>query len=272
VLVYFVSVAVMRRRVISVSIPLRSGTILTALSLAVGIPIVNLHELLAHYQDTFRIPEWMWLLVIAPIVLVLLQRLHELGVQLADRGLNRRFHAARRRLKDAGCAMLAAQGYDEIDRLFVDTAVAALQLSSGAAFRSEGGVFRRTFAVGWDESQRCTLEAGRDAAILQCIETRAPVRLPRDEWDGPGIEAKLREPCLAVPVHNDVLGAVGIALFGAHEDGNDIAADESETLDELARQAAAGYERVAFVELRDEVAVLRGRIAADRVNGIVTSP
>jgi len=48
VLAYFVSVAVLHRRVISVSIPLRHGTVLGALSLAVGIPIVNLHELLAH--------------------------------------------------------------------------------------------------------------------------------------------------------------------------------------------------------------------------------
>jgi hypothetical protein len=47
VLAYFVSVAVLHRRVISVAVPLRHGTILTVLALAVGIPIVNLHELLS---------------------------------------------------------------------------------------------------------------------------------------------------------------------------------------------------------------------------------
>src|SRR5207247_2554552 len=45
VLAYFVSVAVLHQRVISVAVPLRHGTILTALALAVGIPIVNLHAL-----------------------------------------------------------------------------------------------------------------------------------------------------------------------------------------------------------------------------------
>jgi hypothetical protein len=73
---------------------------------------------------------------------------------------------------------------------------------------------------------------------------------------------KLREPCIAVPVCSDVLGPVAIALFGAHENGNDIDLDECEMLSELARRAAAGYERAAFVELRREVASLRHRVAA----------
>jgi 3-dehydroquinate dehydratase I len=59
-----------------------------------------------------------------------------------DRLLNRRFHAARRQFEDAGAAMLAAQRFEEIDRLLVSTAVRAV-LSSGAAFREENGAFRR---------------------------------------------------------------------------------------------------------------------------------
>jgi hypothetical protein len=262
VLVYFVSVAVLRRRVVSVSIPLRYGTILTVLSLAVGVPIVNLHELLSHYQDSIRIPEWVWLLVVAPVALVLLQRLHELGVRLVDHLLNRRFHAARRELKVAGDAMVAAERFDEIDRLLVTSAVHALQLSSGALMRKQDGVFRRAFALAWDDSRLRTMSADTDRKLLQCIETRAPVRLPRERWDGPELEAKLREPCIAVPVCSDVLGPVAIALFGAHENGNDIDADECEMLVELARRAAAGYERAAFVELRREVDALRLRLRA----------
>jgi hypothetical protein len=262
VLVYFVSVAVLRRRVVSVSIPLRYGTILSALSLAVGVPIVNLHELLSHYQGSFRIPEWIWLLVIAPIALVLLQRLHELGVKLVDRLLNRRFHAAHRQFDEAGAAMLAAQRFEEIDRLLVSTAVRALRLSSGAAFREENGVFRRVFAIEWDASQASTLAAEHDADALQSIARRAPVRLQRTQWDGPDAAAKLRDPCIAVPVVGDVLGPVGIALLGAHQNGNDIDADEREMLAEFGRRAAAGYERAAFVMLREEVTDLRSRLSA----------
>lgn len=272
VLVYFVSVAVLRRRVVSVSIPLRYGTILTVLSLAVGIPIVNLHELLSHYQGNFRIPEWIWLLVIAPITLVLLQRLHELGVKLVDRLLNRRFHAARRQLEAAGEAMLTAQRFEEIDRLLVATVIGALQLSSGASFREENGAFRRVFAIGWDASQASTLAPERDAEALQSIVQRVPVRLQRTEWDGPDVVARLRDPCIAVPVVSDVLGAVGIALFGAHENGNDIDADECEMLAEFARRAAAGYERAAFVMLREEVADFRSRLGASQKRPPETAP
>ena len=262
VLVYFVSVAVLHRRVISVSIPLRHGTMLTALSLAVGIPIVNLHELLSHYQDTFRIPEWVWILVVAPVALVLLQRLHEIGVKLVDRVLNRRFHAARTHLSSVGMAMLEAKDVDEIDRLLAKAPTHALELTSGAVFRQQNGVFRRRSAVGWDDSTLYELRHEPDAAVLRSVETCAIVRLPRDDWDGPGLEAKLRAPCLAVPVCSDVLGHVGIALFGPHANGNDIDEDECEMLADLARRAAAGYERAAFTGLRQEVTDLRTRLGA----------
>ena len=55
VLAYFASQAVWQRRVVSVSIPLRHGTILVALSLALGIPIVQLHEKLGLLQEDVRL-------------------------------------------------------------------------------------------------------------------------------------------------------------------------------------------------------------------------
>jgi hypothetical protein len=262
VLVYFVSVAVLHRRVISVSIPLRHGTVLSALSLAVGIPIVNLHELLSHYQDSFLIPEWAWLLVVAPIALVLLQRLHEIGVKVVDRFLNHRFHTARAQLQDAGAAMLKARTFDEIDRLLVATAMYALKLSSGAVFRRQDGAFRHQYAIGWDGSGLRELTPDHDGAVLRSIETSAIVRLPRDEWGRAGLEAKLQAPCIAVPVCSDALGGVGIVLFGPHLNGNDIDLDECEMLGAFAHRAARGYERAAFVVLREEVADLRTRLHA----------
>ncbi len=261
VLAYFVSVAVLHRRVISVTIPLRRGTILTLLSLAVGIPIVNLHELLAHYQDAVRIPEWVWLLVVAPIALVLLHRLHELGVHLVDRLLNRRFHRAGRELATTDEAMLAARRPDVIDRLLVVDAVEALALSSGALFRRQDGTYRRTCAVGWDDSAQAELAPDRDALVLSALERRMPVRLPRDAWDESQVEANLREPSIAVPIQSAVLGDIGIALFGPHVDGNDIDEDERDMLAEHARRAVAAYERAAFVDLREEVSELRDQLA-----------
>jgi hypothetical protein len=264
VLAYFVSVAVLHRRVISVAIPLRYGTILTVLTLAVGIPIVNLHELLSHYQASFQIPEWIWLLVVAPVALVLLQRLHEIGVHMVDRFLNRRFHAIRRQLKDAGAAMLKGRSFDEIDRLLVNTPLEMLDLSSGAVFRQQDHIFRREHSVGWDASPLRELRREEDDAVLRSIDTSAAVRLPRDAWNRPGLDVELQAPCLAVPVCDDALGAVAIVLFGPHENGNDIDQDECEMLNELATRAAAGYERVAFMLLSNEVTELRASLAALR--------
>jgi len=260
VLAYFVSVAVLHRRVTSVAIPLRHGTILTALTLAVAVPILNLHELLLHYEASFRIPEWAWLLIVGPLALFLLQRLHEGVVDMADRFLNRRFHAARRQLEDAGSAMSKGQSFDEIDGLLVNVPVNALDLSSAAVFRKEGDVFRRERSEGWDASPVRELRRGDDDAVLRSVDTSAPVRLARDAWNRHGLAVELQAPCLAVPVCSDALGAVAIVAFGPHKNGNDIDDDECEMLTRLATRAARGYERTAFVMLREEVTDLRARL------------
>ena len=261
VFVYFVSVAVLHRRVISVAIPLRYGTILTVLTLAVGIPIVNLHEVLAHYQETFRIPEWVWLFVVAPITLVLLHRLHEIGVEIVDHVLNRRYHANRVQFKQTGAAMLKARSYGEIDRLLVEMPVQAFELSSGALFRQQDKVFKRVHSVGWETSPLRELQPQADAVVLRSFETGAPVGLRRDGWNRPGL-GELESPCLAVSVRSDALDAIAIVLFGPHESGYDIDPDEREMIAELAAKAAAGYERVAFILLGQEVTELRARLAA----------
>jgi hypothetical protein len=262
VLVYFVSVAVLHRRVISVAIPLRRGTILGALTLALGIPIVNLHELLAHYQESFRIPEWIWLLVIGPVALVLLQRLHDISVHLIDRVLNRRFHAIRQQLQDAGTVMLKAQSLEEIDRLLVAVPREALALSSGALFRKDDQVFRRRYSVAWDDSPLRELRPTEDGIVFRAVDTSAPVRLPPGVWSRPALDPDLLAPCLAVPVRSDSLGVMAILLLGPHENGNDIDQDEYAMLDELAKRGAAGYERVAFMLLNREVTQLRTSLAA----------
>jgi len=264
VLAYFVSVAVLHRRVISVAIPLSYGTILTVLTLAVGIPIVNLHELLSHYQASTQIPEWVWLLVVGPVALVLLQRLHEIGVHMMDRLVNRQFHAARQQLKDAGAAILKAPSFDEVDRLLVNAPLQALNLSSGAIFRKQGDIFRREHSVGWDASPLRELRREEDDAVLRSVDTCASVRLPLHAWNRPGLEEELQAPCVAVPVCSDSLGAVAILLFGPHENGNDIDQDECEMLSDLAKGAAGGYERVAFVRLSKEVTKLRASLATLR--------
>jgi hypothetical protein len=57
VLGYFVWTAVRRRRVVSVAIPLRHGTVTTILTLALAVPIVFLHERIGAIREAFHLPD-----------------------------------------------------------------------------------------------------------------------------------------------------------------------------------------------------------------------
>jgi hypothetical protein len=265
VLAYFVATAIHRRRVVSVAIPLRHGTITTALALALAVPIVHLHETLAEYAEQQHLPEWIWPLVVAPVALIVFQRLHEFAVDLVDRAFSHGFHRARDRLHHAGQAMLRADAFSEIDLLLTQEPVRALKLSSGAVFRRVEGAFRRTErAIGWDESDLRELRPDLDDLVLRSVELTAPVRLPRDTWHRSGLPPDDQAPCLAVPVCGGAREAIAVALFGPHETGTDIDGDEREMLQELATRAAAGYDRVETELLRREVVELRTRLAALR--------
>jgi hypothetical protein len=99
-----------------------------------------------------------------------------------------------------------------------------------------------------------------DAVALRSLEIGAPVRFSEGDWNSVELPTGLEAPCLAVPVRSGVPEATAVALFGPHETGNDIDADECELLDRLAVQAATSYERVVTGLLRQEVAQLKARL------------
>jgi hypothetical protein len=263
VLAYFASQAVWQRRVVSVSIPLRHGTILFALTLAVGIPIIQLEKRLDLVRESFRLPAWIWPFVVAPVLLLVVQRLHEIAVEIVDRVFNRKFHSARRQMKEAGKAIAQAGTLAEIDRLLVENTVRALRLSSGAVFRNEGKVFRRTQDTkGWNADMKKELHPESDAIALRSLQTGEAVRLTQDDWDSPELPTGMDAPCLSVPVRSGITEATAVVLLGPHETGNDIDGDEREMLDHLAERAASEYERVVTSLLRQEVAQLKAQLAA----------
>ena len=262
VLAYFVGMAVRRRRVVSVAIPLRHGTILAGLTLAFSIPVFWLHEKMGEYGHTHELPTWFWPLVIGPITVILLQRVHEIGVDLVDRTFNRRFHTARARLHRAARAMLGAGSFTEIDRILTAEPFGALRLSSAAVFRCIDGAYRRTErAIGWAKEAPRILLPDRDPLILSCTQTGDPVRLPRGIWDAACFPEEDQAPCLAVPVSGGAREANAIVLFGPHRTGSDIDRDEREMLRKLASHAGTAYDRVETETLRQEVTALRARLA-----------
>jgi hypothetical protein len=225
------------------------------------VPIIHLHENLSHFGARLQLPEWAWTLVLAPVLLLAMNRLHELGVELVDRVLNRRYHSAKRHLHDVGEAMLKAQTLEAIDRLLVEGAVHALSLASGAVFRREGSVFRRQQeTVGWNASMKNELHPESDSLLLRSLQLGAPVRLPHAGWDQHGFPTGLEAPSLSV-LCSGIPEATAVALFGPHLAGNDIDADEREMLGRLAAKAATASEHVITDLLRGEVAQLRKQLA-----------
>jgi hypothetical protein len=134
VLCLFVFEAVRRKRVVNVAIPLRRVTIL---GLTLSIPALVLHHQIDRIEEQFELPSWAWL-VVGSVVLFLLSRLHELGVELADHFFNRRLDEAAHMLEDA---LFKARAPSDIERVLVDEPMCRLSLGSAAVFRKSGAIF-----------------------------------------------------------------------------------------------------------------------------------
>jgi hypothetical protein len=108
----------------------------------------------------------------------------------------------------------------------------------------------------------------QDAAAVRTLKVAEPVRLAQDASNAPDqlldLPSGLAAPCLAVPVRSGVPEGTAVALFGPHHSGNDITLEESEMLERLAARAAIAYERVVTTMLRQEVATLKQKLAAQQ--------
>ena len=261
VLAYFVWTAVRQQRVISVAIPLRHGTVTAALTLALAVPVMFLHERIAEMHPTLHLPHWLWPLVLAPITLLTLQRVHETAVDLVDHGFSRAYHRARRGFERAGRIFLEAEGTAAIDRSLAEEPVRWLQLTSAAVFRYVEGALRRTEpAIGWAHASLQQLRPDLDGPVMECLIRRKPVRLAPQQWRGDFWPGEDQAPCLAVPIFGLAGQATAIALFGPHVTGSDITPDEYEMLQALAVQAGHGYDRVEMATLRRELCDLRTQL------------
>ena len=261
VMAYFVSVAIYRRRVVSVAIPLRRGATLTFLTFLLGVPILYLHDRITHFTAQRDMPSWLWPLVLGPIVLVALARLQDFAANYTERVFNRRYHRARDTLHQANLTIRKAAGFAEIDSLLTQAPAAALRLASVAVFRMIEGKLRRVGpAIGWTDAELQTLDPAEYPRLLAQLLEDKPVRLPRSEWDRPNLPRDDLFPCLAIPIRGGVTESIAVILCGPHRSGADISYDERQLLQEFAAQAALGYDRVEANALRHEIASLRQTI------------
>lgn len=248
VLCLFVFEAIRRRRVVSVTIPLRRVTIL---GLTLSLPVLLLHEQVEQMQE--HLPAWAWL-VIGAVSVFLITRLHEGAVHLADRYFNRALDAVEQEL---GSALLKASEFAEIDRLLASEPFRRLKLSSAASFRRDGQSFvRGPSAEGWGGGNAEALSP--DDTLLQPLAAGKPFNVP-DAGDS-GLPDGLARPVLAVPAASP-LRCYAVSLYGPHASGTDLDHNERAMLARLAANAAAMYAELENGALRAEIARLEHELA-----------
>jgi hypothetical protein len=262
VMAYFVGIAIHRRRVVSVVIPLRRGATLTFFSFLLGVPILYLHERITHYTETFNLPPWIWPLVLGPIMLLALARLQDFAAEYTERIFNRRYHRARDILHAAQDSIQQAESFEDIDRLLTEAPAAALRLASAAVFRMIGGTLHRVGpSIGWRESDLQSFDAAQFPLLAEQLKSEKPVQLPRRDMDRPDLPQDDFFPCLAIPLHGGVTESVAVIFCGPHLSGADISHDEGLLLQEFASRAVLSYDRVEANELRREIAQLRDALS-----------
>jgi hypothetical protein len=252
----FVSEAVRRPYVVTVSIPLRRVTIL---GLVLSLPILFLHQEIDHIREgiseNVSLPAWVWIAV-ATAILFLTSRLHDTAVHYVDRFFNRSIAKAGDRLGDA---ILHAGNYAEIEAHLVQGVHNALGLASASVFRDNGRTFRRTAADGgWDDTAAQTLDPSD--AMLEPAHAHRPFNVNAQAAARNRLPGGLMRPILAVPI-GDRLRCLGLALYGPHATGNDLNQDERSMLAELAEKAASAFMKLNDDELRQRIAVLESELA-----------
>ncbi len=251
VLCLFVFEALRRQRVVSVMIPLRRVTIL---GLCLSVPVLLLHHEVERMQEILRLPGWAWIGLGAAAVFAL-TRLHEGAVHLADRYFNRAVEQAEQRL---GQAIRTAKTPAEIGRLLADETFSALKLASAASFRREGPVFARDGnGKGWEHDNAKTIKA--EEPMLAPVCAGKPFHLDDEDDKALDFPSGLGRPVLAVPAVNPVR-CFAVSLYGPHESGTDLDANERAMLARLAADAAAMYAELENNDLRGEVARLERKL------------
>ena len=262
ILAWFVGVAIWRRQIESVWAPLRRGTRLAVVTAIVAIPIVYVHETLAHYEHELAIPELVWALVAAPMSLLLLQKVHEIVVELSDHLLHPDYFQAERRFKRAYGELRSAKTEAEIDFLIGHVPVEAFDLVSAAVFRRIGQRFERVASYAWDDATVQQIGSVEDQPIMRSVEKLAPVRIRQGQWIRHGVPVDLATPSLAVPVAVDD-EVLAVAVYGPQRIGCELNKDQRAMVERFARRAAVSLQRVSLAVARAELARRPPVVASD---------
>jgi hypothetical protein len=253
-LAWFVFEAVRRPRVVSVSIPLRR---ITVFGLMLSLPALVLHQQIEHLREWLHLPTWGFF-ALGALLLYLIGRAHELGVELADRVFNRAFGRHVTALRAVAEDVLRADSVEAVEAILTDAPMRTLGLASAAVFRRDGEFFRRHGgAPGWASGTADRLDPADPA--LRLAEDGKPVPIDPDDAARLGMPEGLAAPTLAAPVA-DRLACHALALYGPHATGADLSNDETAMLARLASSAALAYRNLEGKMLRQQNANLHAQV------------
>jgi hypothetical protein len=247
---WFVFEAVRRPHVVSVSIPLRR---ISVFGLMLSAPALFLHQQIEHLDEWLDLPPWGFV-ALGSMLLFLIGRMHELGVELADRVFHRAFRRNLAALRVVAEDVLHATSIDAVDTILTAAPVRTLDLASAAVFHYDGAALRRhAEAIGWIDGTADRLDPGDRS--LSKAQAGLPFPIYPDDAHRLGLPAGLASPTVAVPIC-DRLTSHALALYGPHAIGTDLSHDEQAMLTRLAEAAALAYRHVEANALRRHIANL----------------
>lgn len=193
-----------------------------------------------------------------------LNALHTRVDLVVDSVLFRKRHAAEKRLARLARGLPHATSPEVVDSALVVEPRDALDLSSAALFKPDGGGrFEHAAAIDWPANAPRRIEKD-DLLILHLQAERGAIRLSELHRAGNGISHGAAGPVLALPVIvRHELDA--IVLYGAHRGGEDIDPDEIQWLNALSVAAAAAYDHLVADALRRELEDLKRERAAEQL-------
>ena len=248
---WFVFEAVRRPHVVSVSIPLRR---ITVFGLMLSAPALFLHQQISYVDEWLKLPTW-GVVLIGSLLLFVIGRIHDLGVELADRVFHRAFRRELAALHAVAEDVLLAGGIDEVDAILIAAPTRTLDLASAAVFRCDASELRRhAEAIGWTDATAEQLDLA-DPSLSLAIAGR-PFAIGRDDALRLRMPIGLASPTVAVPVC-DRLSCHALAFYGPHASGADLSHDEQAMLGRLAEAAALAYRHAEANELRRRLSTLR---------------
>jgi hypothetical protein len=253
---WFVFEAVRRPRVVNVSIPLRR---ITVFGLMLSVPALFVHQQIEPLNEWLHLPNWGFF-ALGVLLLFLIGRAHEIGVEFADHVFNRAFRREVIALRGFSEEVLNAASLEAVEAILVGAPLRTLDLASAAVFRRDGAVFQRCIAHGWPSEAAERLNIDDPALVL--AEDAAPLTINPEDAARLGLPTGLAAPTLATPVA-DRLACHAIVLYGPHATGADLSPDERKMLARLAGAAALAYRHIGTQQLREQIAELQARAQSD---------